>query len=172
MHARVYEVWHSMSLVHTAFCICHNPLSATLRQADNSREDQQPNLLHSELGRSMYKQHVTHTHTYTAHTHIKHTSCRDALLTPSPGSLQRVVVQFSRTQLSEILFFLTLLTLALSPWLLQSLIFFLIAGHCHNRCKHVTAFSLLFFHPLCSYVSEKQSSTLSHKVSASPPSAV
>lgn len=67
MHACVYEVWHCVSLVHTAFCICHNPLSATLRQADNSREDQQPNPLHCKLGRSVCKQQVTHART---HTHI------------------------------------------------------------------------------------------------------
>lgn len=66
MRACVYEVWHCVSLVHTAFCICHNPLSATLRQADNSREDRQPNPLHCELGRSACKQQVTHTHTHTA----------------------------------------------------------------------------------------------------------
>lgn len=61
MHARVCEVWLCLSLVHTVFCICHNPLSATLSQADNSREDRQPNPLHSELGRPAYKQHVLHT---------------------------------------------------------------------------------------------------------------
>ena len=67
------------------------------------------------------KQQVTHTHMHThkqtvlymyshasqTHTHPhreKHTRVplRCTLLTPSPGSLQRVVVQFSRTRLSDI----------------------------------------------------------------------
>ncbi len=178
MRACVYEVWHCVSLVHTAFCICHNPLSATLRQADNSREDRQPNPLHCKLGRSACKQQVTQTHTHTnththththtqtnkqilpmctththahtdthKHTHINthtrrrptHVPLRCTLLTASPGPLQRVVLQLSRTRLSDIS------SVSLSPphsgilslSLSHSLICFSVAGRCHNRCKCV-----------------------------------
>lgn len=158
MHARVYEVWHSVSLVHTAFCICHNPLSATLRQADNSREDRQPNRLHSELGRSVCKQHVIHTHTYIKHTcpaemHVTHTFSRlsSELRCSSQGHISlRSSFSLSSNSCTHSL------TLTISHLILD----------CRKLPQQMQA-CRCFFPPLCSHVSEKQSSTLSHEVSAS-----
>lgn len=170
MRACVYEVWHCVSLVHTAFCICHNPLSATLRQADNSRGDRQPNPLHCELGRSACKQQVTHTHTYThtnstvpvqpcneyihIHTHTQrentHDPLRSTLLTPSPGSLQRVVVRFSRTWLSDMSSLsLSLLTLAYSLRLSQTLSF---ASRLQDAGTTDASVPLPFSSPLYSFI--------------------
>lgn len=58
-----------VSLVHTAVCICHNLLSATLGQADNSREDLRPSRLQCKSGRSVCQQQATHTHTHVHTTH-------------------------------------------------------------------------------------------------------
>lgn len=84
------------------------------------------------------------------HTESTHVPLRCTLLTPSPGPLQRVVVQFSRTRLSDISSLsLSPLTLAYSPCFSPTLSF---ASRLQDAATTDASVSLPFCSPLYSFL--------------------
>lgn len=154
MHACVYEVWHCVFWSIRRFVFAIIPCQQHLgRQTIAEKIGSQTPFTLSLAGQCASSRLRTHTgkHTHTrtihvhpcSHTHTEntHVPLRCTLLTPSPGSLQRVVVQFSRTRLSEIPS-LSLLSLWHTLSVSLTLICFSVAGRCHNRCKCAAAFLL------------------------------
>ena len=125
LRARVWEVWQRLSLVRTAFVFAIIRLSATLRQADNSREDLQPSHLQDNPGRSAGNTlQRPHTHTHT-------------LLTEFPSPLRRAT-QLSRTQLpsfSSLSQSLICVLVAADAEQMQPLVFpLLVSGRAQSPC--------------------------------------